>query len=64
MVGGRVRDAVAHGGWTDIVGFDIFWLFQNYLKIMGVFCIKSEEIPAYKVSLNPHPIMFFARLYR
>ena len=29
MVGGRVRDAVAHGGWTDIVGFDIFWLFTT-----------------------------------
>ena len=29
MVGGRERDAVAHGGWTDIVGFDIFWLFTT-----------------------------------
>ena len=29
MVGGRVRDAVAHGGWTDIVGFDIFLLFKT-----------------------------------
>lgn len=29
MVGGRVRDAVAHVGWTDIVGFDIFLLFKT-----------------------------------
>ena len=29
MVGGRVRDAVAHGGWIDIVGFDIFGLFKT-----------------------------------
>ena len=29
MVGGCVRDAVAHGGWTDIVGFDNFLLFKT-----------------------------------
>jgi len=29
MVGGHVQDAGAHGGWTDIVGFDIFWLFKT-----------------------------------
>lgn len=52
MVGSRVRDAVARVGWTDIVGFDIFLLFKTIWSSWESFCIKSEEIPAYKVSLH------------
>lgn len=42
----------------------IFGVFKTIWRSWESFCIKSEEIPAYKVPQNPYPIMFLAWPYR